>query len=132
MDNSSCNRAHHHLAIHIPQAFRGAVYLNGHYRCEYDQAVIMEVRLTESNYWSFQLSNVGGWEAMDYHLRQCSLNMHQARIDKDGVFRAVISQQDPGVPNWLDSTGRTLGLIAGRYFQAKSTPRNSLITTTFI
>ena len=37
--------------------------------------------------------------------RQSSLNGHQAVLDPDGVFRAVISARDPGVPNWLDTGG---------------------------
>ena len=39
---------------------------------------------------------------VDWVNRQSSLNDAQAHIDSDGRFRAVISQQDPGVPNWLD------------------------------
>ena len=119
------------FAYELPEAFRGAVYLNGHYRCNESQAVVLEVKPPHSNYWSFQLSNVGGWDAMEYHLRQSSLNMHQAQLDSDGVFRAVISHRDPGVPNWLDTNGRTLGLISGRYFQAETTPTVKLTTMDF-
>ena len=118
-------------ASEIPEAFGGAVYLHGHYRCEENQAVVLEVDPPQSNYWSFQLSNVGAWDAMEYHVRQTSLNMRQAQLDADGVFRAVISHKDPGVPNWLDTSGRRLGLIAGRYFQANSAPEVMLTTMDF-
>lgn len=96
-------------------------YGKGTYRCAQDEALVLEVRLPESPYWSIQLSS-HFWEARDWHLRQTSLNGHQAHIDDDGVFRAVISHRDPGVPNWLDAGGHERGLIAIRYFRAATTP----------
>ena len=107
----------HLPAISIPGAFEGTRYLNGHYRCGPDEAVILEAAVPDALYWGFQLSNLS-WEALDYYQRQTSLNGHQALVDEDGVFRAVISHQDPGIANWLDAGGRTLGLISGRYFKA--------------
>lgn len=96
-------------------------YGKGTYRCATDEALILEVRLPDAPYWSIQLAS-HFWEARDWHLRQTSLNGHQARIDDDGVFRAVICHQDPGVPNWLDAGGHERGLIAIRYFRASTTP----------
>ena len=32
------------------------------------------------------------------------------QLDSEGVFRAVISHTDPGVPNWLDTAGHTQGI----------------------
>ena len=52
--------------------------------------------------------------------RQSSLNGHQARLDQDGRFRAVISLTDPGVPNWLDPAGYTQGMLMGRWYAADS------------
>ena len=54
--------------------------------------------------------------------RQSSLNGHQASISDDGVFRAVISQRDPGIANWLDTSGATQGCITYRWNQAGSSP----------
>ena len=113
--------------IDIPGAFEGTCYINGHYRCEPDEAVIMEGEAPDALYWGFQLSNLG-WEGLDYYQRQTSLNGHQAVIDQDGRFRAVISHRDPGVANWLDAGGRALGIINGRAFRAASTPEFRLTT----
>lgn len=117
-------------AISIPGAFEGTKYLNGHYRCGVGEAVILEVETPQAPYWGFQLSNLQ-WEALDYYMRQTSINGHQARADDDGVFRAVISHQDPGVPNWLDTGGRKLGLISGRYFKAETAPSPKLKVVPF-
>ena len=100
-------------------------YGKGTYRCAPDEALVLEVRLPQAPYWSIQLSS-HFWEARDWHLRQTSLNGHQAHIDEDGIFRAVLSHQDPGVPNWLDAGGHERGLIAIRYFRASTTPIPSI------
>lgn len=107
--------------IEIPGAFAGTRYLNGHFRCNNDEAIILEVQPPAARYWGFQLSNLA-WEALDYYRRQTSINGCQASIDADGMFRAVISQRDPGVANWLDPGGRVIGLISGRYFQSENAP----------
>ena len=51
---------------------------------------------------------------LDWDRRQTSLNTHQMTLDGDGVFRAVIALEDPGVPNWLDPAGNPWGTIMGR------------------
>jgi hypothetical protein len=97
------------------------LYGRGHYTCAPDQAVIVELTPPVAPYWGIELVS-HFWEAHDWHLRQTSINGHQAVPGADGVFRAVISHTDPGVPNWLDAAGHPVGLIAARYFRAESTP----------
>jgi hypothetical protein len=55
----------------------------------------------QRQHWNVQL-NDELWNAVDFIYRQSSLNGHQARIDRDGRFRAVIALRDPGIHNWLD------------------------------
>jgi hypothetical protein len=105
----------------IPEAFQDNVYLNGHYRCEANEAVILEVIPPKAVYWGFQLANLQ-WEQMEFHMRQTSLNSHQAVIDDDGMLRIVLSQKDPGVFNWFDTSGRKLGLLSGRYYKPQGVP----------
>ena len=54
------------------------------------------------------------------------LHGHQARIDADGRFRAVVAPRDPGVPNWLDTAGILHGAIQGRWNRASSAPQPTL------
>jgi hypothetical protein len=100
-------------------------YGKGVYDCADDEAVVIEVEPPVAPYWGIQLCS-HFWEARDWHLRQTSINGHQAAIDDDGVFRAVIAQRDPGVANWLDAGGHRTGLIAARYFRAESTPQPAI------
>lgn len=96
-------------------------YGKGIYQCAPDEALVVEVKLPRTPYWSIQLCS-HFWEARDYHLRQTSLNGHQAQIDADGVFRCVIAHGDPGIANWLDAGGHERGLLAIRYYKADSAP----------
>jgi hypothetical protein len=64
--------------------------------------------------WSVALTNFW-WETLDFGSRQTSLNGHWATLDDDGVFRGVIAHRDPGVPNWLDTTGHREGFLTPRW-----------------
>jgi Protein of unknown function (DUF1214) len=100
---------------------RGQFYGQGQYRCGPDEAIILEVTPPDAKYWMFGLVSQY-MEALDWHERQTSINGHQAVLDEDGVFRAVIAHRDPGVPNWLDTGGREVNLLAGRYYLPKTEP----------
>jgi hypothetical protein len=72
-------------------------------------------------YQGFHLANLWG-ESLDYANHQSSLNGHQAALDADGVFRAVVSARDPGVANWLDTVGHREGSLIYRLNIADSAP----------
>src|SRR3989442_1128047 len=74
-----------------------------------------------AKYWSFDACNF--WlESLDYANHQSSLNGHQAMIDSGGMFRAVVADRDPGVPNWLDTVGHRVGSLIYRWNLADSAP----------
>ena len=92
------------------------------FELEADEALILETELPKTcRYWNVQL-NDPLFNAIEYVYRQSSLNGHQARIDDDGRFRAVLALEDPGVPNWLDTGGYTSGTVMGRWYAADSRP----------
>ena len=69
------------------------------------QALIVETELPEKRrYWNFQL-NDPYFNAVEYVYRLSSTNGHFAHVASDGRFYAVIAQEDPGAPNWLDAAG---------------------------
>lgn len=104
-------------------ALRDIYFQQGRYDCGPDDAVILEVPEPESDYWLYYLLT-HNWECIDFHTFQNTINGHHAHIDDDGAFRAVISQNDPGVLNWLDPAGHQTGLIVGRVFK----PRAEMVT----
>jgi Protein of unknown function (DUF1214) len=100
-------------------------YGKGSFELAADEAMILEFAPPECRYWGFQLMN-DFWETLPFDVHQSSLNGHQGRLDPDGVFRAVISLSDPGVPNWLDPVGNARGLICARVLRAKTAPKVAL------
>jgi hypothetical protein len=119
------------LLVHLPETagehtgMAGQAYGIGNFRCDPGQAVLVEFTPPPCHHWSVSLANYY-WQSIDYASRQTSLNGHQARLDADGVFRAVIAHEDPGVANWLDTGGHTEGSIAARFLRAESAPTPSL------
>lgn len=103
-----------------------AVHPRAHYpaalfELEPDSAMLIECALPNARYWNVQLLDF--WRgSLNYADRQSSLNLRQARVDADGVFRAVLCVDDPGVPNWLDPAQRRRGLIQFRFFFGDSEP----------
>jgi hypothetical protein len=101
------------------------VYAMGNFTCGPDEAVLLEYTPPACRYWGVSLAT-WWWEAIDFCTRQSSLNAHQARLDADGVFRAVIAHRDPGVPNWLDTAGHERGTLIARFLLAETAPSPSL------
>lgn len=112
----------------IPGAFEGTNYFPGHFRCRPDEAVIITIEDPGSLYWNTALFQMQ-YEPGDWWARHSSLNCAQTHTDSDGKIRLVASWSDPGVPNWLDASGRVLHLIAFRFFRASQTPQRPTIAT---
>lgn len=97
-------------------------YYEGAYDLAEDEALVTEVRIPDRvRYWSLILTNEL-YETTDWYNNQSSLNDSQAVVDMDGVFRAVISARDPGVHNWLDTSGYPRGAVQGRWFETDERP----------
>jgi hypothetical protein len=102
-------------------------YYEGAYDLADDEALITEVRIpAKVDYWSLILTNEI-YETTDWINNQSSLNDAQAVVDSDGIFRAVISACDPGVANWLDTSGYPKGAVQGRWFGADERPTPTMV-----
>ena len=65
--------------------------------------------------WNFGVFNL--WSDVgDIQNRQTSLNAGQGYLDSDGVLRLVVSGDDVGHPNWLDTSGNRRGQVWYRTF----------------
>lgn len=101
---------------------RAQVYWEGYYEFDADEALILETDVPDTvRYWNIQLNDTL-FNTIEYLYRQSSLNGHQATLDSDGKFRAVIAIDDPGVANWLDPQDRRVGHLVGRWYESSSRP----------
>jgi hypothetical protein len=62
------------------------------------------------------------YETTDWYDSHSSLNDTQYATNKDGVLRIVVAARDPGVLNWLDTTGYPTGVIQGRWMSCDTQP----------
>lgn len=100
----------------------------GHYELADDEALIVTVPVSDAPYQGFQLGSMW-YISMDFVNHQTSLTADQAQRDADGMMRFVVSEQNPGVANWLETTGHPRGYLqirwqrTAREFTAADGPR---------
>jgi hypothetical protein len=93
------------------------VVTHGWWDLDDDEALVVEFDDPQAQFWAVQLAT-SLWSTLEYANRQTSLNLTQARPDPDGRFRLVLSHRDPGVHNWLDTTGLHCGIVLLRLYRA--------------
>jgi hypothetical protein len=105
-----------------PGALEGQFYYEGAYDLADDEALIVESPVpTKCEYRSLILTNEI-YETTDWYNNHASLNIAQAAPDSDGKLRIVVSHKDPGVKNWLDTSGYPRGVVQGRWTNCDSQP----------
>lgn len=88
-------------------------YAFGWWRLSHDEA--LEVTLTppeNCRYWSLQ---VGDRWFQAHPDRNMNINDRHAVPNDDGTVTIVLSERDPGRPNWLGTYGHTLGTMFFRW-----------------
>ncbi|GAA3955853.1 hypothetical protein [Gordonia caeni] len=90
----------------------------GHFDLAPEQAMIVTVPVSDSPYQGFQLGSLW-YISLDYVHHQTSLNSVQAQHDPDGMIRMVIAHTDPGIANWVETTGRRRGILQFRWQRAE-------------
>ena len=99
------------------------LYAGGVFELGPDEALIVENRIRRPpQYVGFQLSNLWG-ESIEYANQVGSLNGSQCEPDSDGAIRLVIAHRDPGVPNWVDTTGHPEGFMSPRWAYSETPPQ---------
>ena len=93
------------------------------------KALVMNGRFPRCRYAGVVLWNRFR-QSFDYMHRRVSLNRAQTVTDGAGNYRIVLAERDPGVPNWLDTGGRTGGWMYWRFLlpeEAPSAPQCELV-----
>lgn len=88
----------------------------GHYELADDEVLVVTVPASGMAYQGMQLGTPW-YVSLDYSNHQTSLTADQARVDPDGRIRFVVSHRDPGLTNWLETTGHRRGYLQVRWQQ---------------
>lgn len=86
----------------------------GHFDLADDEAMILTLPATDAPYLGFQIGSLW-YISLDYIHHQTSLNNTQARVDPDGMVRIVVSARNPGLANWVETLGRSRGILQFRW-----------------
>ncbi len=106
------------------------VYGNDWWSLDPDEAMIVEFEAPDARYWQIQLCDTW-FRTMDWATRQTGLNHAQSYVHPDGVARFVISHEDPGIQNWIDTWGHREGMIQYRYVWSRNRPAPSVTICKF-
>jgi hypothetical protein len=80
---------------------RGRAAANMYWEIAPDEALLVEFD-SHDGFW--MLSNMGVlFNSMDYLYRPVSYTPARTKVDADGKIRLVLSHDDPGYHNWLDT-----------------------------
>lgn len=97
-------------------------YYHSHWALAPDEALVIEAMPPLCEHWNFQLNNY--WmESLDYRYFTIHTNKHLAHYESDGSVRIIVAHQNPGLPNWINTTGHTSGTMCFRWIRAQEHPQ---------
>lgn len=94
-------------------------YHGGRFVLGKGEALVVTIDEPDEDFLYWGLTIASPWmESYDYRYATVNLNNRSAERSPDGAWRVVISAEDPGVPNWLDTGGRSQGYMIVRWVLA--------------
>jgi hypothetical protein len=94
-------------------ALRKQVYVGGHFQLGEDEAFVIHVSDGGAAYFVVPIANIWG-TTLEIVDRTSSLNKAQSVANPDGTYTYVLSRNDPGVHNWLDTCDMNEGMLTLR------------------
>jgi hypothetical protein len=98
----------------VREGGRWGLSSSGHFQLADDEALVLTLDPIGAKYLAVQLAS--GWlSSLDYLHHTASLNLSQLAPNPDGTVTLVVAPKDPGVANWLDTTGLHEGTLFVRW-----------------
>ena len=102
-------------------------YLEGAWQLAADEALVLRFVPPDVPYWGFLPMNI--WmESFDWRVAPVSVNNFSATRGEDGSVTIVVSEEDPGLPNWIVTMGHRRGLMAFRFARLGEQPVPEVVT----
>lgn len=98
-----------------------AAYAMGSYSLADDEALVIRGRSPECAFWNLCLWNPF-LHTYDYAYDRVTINGGQVQYEDDGSWEIVVSERDPGHPNWVHTQGHPQGRLWFRWFYPAATP----------
>jgi len=103
------------LPLQDPERIRKAggdpnvFYYSAAWSVEEDEFLVIHLStVPDCTTWGLQINNL--WtESLDYTQAQIHLNKDSAHYNGDGSVTVIVSERDPGRPNWLQTMGHRSG-----------------------
>ncbi|MEM7408601.1 MAG: DUF1214 domain-containing protein [Myxococcota bacterium] len=106
----------------------GLTYLQGAWSVADGEVLVVRFRPPDVPYWGFLPMNI--WmESLDWRVAPVSRNGFDSQLDPDGMVTLVVSEVDPGHPNWIATLGHRRGLMSMRLARLGEQPLPEVETT---
>jgi hypothetical protein len=97
-------------------------YGAGWWELDHGDTLLVTTDVPDADYWGWTAHHRFRLDSGDFANRQTSLNMVQTAVDDDARVRIVVSHDDPGVPNWIDTEGQREGMLTYRSIGTRTRP----------
>ena len=105
-----------------PAGNRHIWYGFGKFELGSDEALLLEFDVPQARLWSVQWLTGPWYESAGLFDRLTGLFGSEAWVGRDGRVRIVLAGRDPGLRNWLDTSGYGRGLFVTRWIWCEESP----------
>ncbi len=92
------------------------IYYHSHWKLAEDEALVIKVKPPQCDSWNFQLNNY--WmESLDYRYFNICISKGNAVFAEDGSIKVIVAHHDPGLPNWIETSGHFEGTMCWRWYR---------------
>jgi hypothetical protein len=92
------------------------IYYHSYWNLKEDEALVIKVKPPACDSWNFQLNNY--WmESLDYRYFTICISKGNAHYESDGSVQIIVSHQDPGLPNWINTCDHLEGTMCWRWYR---------------
>lgn len=89
------------------------------------ESLVVEGRPPGAPYWGVQFCD--RWMSAPGGRRTGWLNDSQVELEPNGRYRVVVGPEDPGVPNWIDTSSHRRGGLLWRFASGESVPEAATV-----